>query len=212
MFEKFKIILICSVLYSLNAYAYVQTVAIPFRDVSVENSFILISCDINGNEQVIGSSMFQDNKISYAQKDILQKLINIQSFEKSCDMVISQINCHDTICDHQLDLYINLQIDSDFQITKIIIVKNNFFIPDSSFQEDDSLYDLFGDDDDDDWADIEESDLPVIDCNKEIAEPRPLSYYETMVLFSYIALAYGKMQVTQTYNSTLEWFKSKYAE
>lgn len=212
MFEKLRIIAICSIMWSFDAYAYIQTVAIPLRDVCIENSFILFSCDTDGNEHIVGSSIFQDNKIEYTQQDMSQKMINMQSLQQSVDDVISQINCHEIICVEQEGLYINFQIDSDFQIVKIIIVKNSFFIDNSDFQQDDMLYDLFGDDDDDDWADIENSDLPIVDCNKQIAEPRELSYYETMVLLSYVAWAYGQMQVTQTYNSTLEWFKSKYAE
>lgn len=212
MFKKLRIITVCIIIWSTDMQACLQTIAIPAKDFCAGNSLVIITRDSNGREQVSGCVTFDENKTQYSQEEISQYSIALGSIKEQPSAILSDVQPDILAPDNQAVIYLYFQVDSHLDIIRVLIIKNNLLVDNPFDVINYTPAQLFEDDEDDDWGHIHDSDLPTIDPNKKIAEPTPLSYYDTAMIVSYIAWVYCHGQITQSYNVAHEWFKSKYAE
>lgn len=211
MFKKLRIISVFIVIWSADVQACLQTIAIPAKNFRAGNSLIIITRDHDGIEQVSGCVSFDETKTQYSQEEISQYHIALGSIKEQPEAILSDVQPDQNASDSEAIVYLYFEVDTHLDIIRVLIIKNSLLADNPFDVMRFTTSQLFGDDDDD-WNDFADSDLPVIDPNKKIAEPAQLSYCDAVILASYLAWAYGQAQAQQIYSSTLEWFKSKYAE
>ena len=213
MFKKLRIISVFIVLWSAEAQACLQTIAIPAKDFRAGNSLIIITRGVDGIEQVSGCVSFDEEKTKYSQEELSRYHIALVSIKEQPQAIISDVQQNQSSSDNEAVIYLYFEVDSHLDIIRVLVIKNNLLADNPFDVIEYTTSELFGDEqDDEDWDDFGENDLPTVTKNMKIADPVALSYYDTAILISYLAWAYGESKATQAYNSTLEWFKSKYAE
>lgn len=212
MLKKFRILSVFIVIWSVHAQASLHTIAISAKDFCAGSSLIIITCNADGLEQVSGYVPFQEGKKEYSQEDISQKEVSLVSIQDQSQVIVSDIQHDQSALYDEAVIYLYFNVDSDVDVIRVLLIKNNILvenpfdvieIPSSQFSLDDE--------EEDEWDDFGLTDLPTVNTEK-VVQAVALSYYDTLMLLTYVAMAYGQAQVDQIYNSILTWFKSKYAE
>jgi len=213
MFKKIGIISVFIFVWSIESQACLQTITIPAKDFCVGNSLIIITYDQNGCEQVSGYISVDEGKTQYFQEEIFQYDIAMGSLKEQSQAIISDVqqNKNNSNTD---DVLIYLHFEIDAYIVRVLVIKNNLLADNPFDIIEYSTSALFIDDDDDDlFGNFDDNDLTCLDLTDiKFSKPIDLSYYDSILLGSYVAWAMLDAKAQQSYRDILDWFKSKYAE
>ena len=214
MLKKFGMISIFITIWSIEFQACMQTIAIPAKDFCAGNSLLIITRDLDGLEEVSGYISFDEGKTEYSQDEIFQHHIPLVSIKEQPQAIISEVQQDNNTINDDVVIYLYLQIDSDLNIVRVLVIKNNLLADNPFDIIEYSTSQLFADDEDDFFGAFDDdNDLINFDLTDvKVSKPVDLSYYDAAFLSAYVAWIMLEAQAKQSYNEISDWFKSKYAE